>query len=145
MATVLILAVMQAAASSSTVATAASKFVPNVMWRSKSVLSADFTCRGRKEQAILGSSSTDIVIAVFVNGPTQSPEVLRYSTQMRDPAKARLTLESLAYDATDPDAPDLRKYRFSRSCKGLNLDDGRIDAAHIYWNPEAKRFEDWVR
>ena len=33
--------------------------------------------------------------------------------------------------------------RPSRTCKGLNLSDGKVDSAHIYWNRKARRFDDW--
>lgn len=127
-----------------TVSQAASKFVPGVTWRPKSVLTADFSCRGRKEQAILGVNAKQIVVAVFLNGPTRPPEVLRYSAEMRDAKEVQLTLESLDYDAED-EIGDLPGFRRSRTCQGLNLSDGKIDSAHIYWNHDAKRFDDWVR
>jgi len=125
---------------------AASKFVPGVTWRSQSVLTADFTCRGRREQAILGVTPKDIVIAVFVNGAAAPPEVLRYSAAVRDAKEVKLTIESLNYDPKeDPDIGDLPGFRRSRTCKGLNLSDDNIDSAHIYWNHDARRFSDWTR
>ena len=123
---------------------AAPRFVPGVVWRPKSVLTADFSCRGRKEQAILGVTAKEIVIAVFLNGPAEPPEVLGYSAEVRDASEAQLTTESLDYDPKD-DVGDLPGFRRSRTCVGLNLSDDRIDSAHIYWNHDAKRFEDWVR
>lgn len=123
---------------------AASKFVPGVTWRPKSVLTADFSCEGRKQHAILGITAKEIVIAVFLNGPREPPEVLRYRAGVRDASAARLTIESLDYDPKD-EVGDLPGFRRSRTCKGLNLSDQRIDSAHIYWNHNAKRFSDWVR
>lgn len=127
-----------------TVSQAASKFVPGVTWRPKSVLTADFSCRGRKEQAILGVNAKEIVIAVFLNGLAEPPEVLRYSAEMRDAKQVQLTLESLDYDSEEA-IGELPGFRRSRTCQGLNLSDGKIDSAHIYWNHDAKRFDDWVR
>ena len=127
-----------------TVSQASSKFVPGVTWRPNSVLTADFTCRGRKEQAILGITAQEIVIAVFLDGLTEAPEILRYSADVRDARDARLSLESLDYDPKD-DVGDLPGFRRSRTCQGLNLSDDKIDSSHIYWNHDAKRFNDWVR
>jgi hypothetical protein len=126
------------------IAAAASKFAPDVTWRPTSVLTADFSCRGRKEQAILGVTSKEIVIAVFLDGTSRKPEVLRYSAAARDARQAKLTLESLDYDR-DEDTGPLPGFRRSRTCKGLNLSDGLVDSAHIYWNHDARRFDDWVR
>jgi hypothetical protein len=132
------------AAETTSVPASASKFVPGVRWRGKSVLVADFSCRSRKEQAILGVTAKEIVVAVFLNGLAEKPEVLRYSATARDPNDVKLTLESLDYDPKD-DIGDLDGFRRSRTCKGLNLSDDKIDSAHIYWNHDAKRFNDWVR
>jgi hypothetical protein len=133
------------AASQSAAATAAAKFFPAITWRPTSVITADFTCRGRKEEAILGATTSEIVVAVFVNGITQAPEVLRYSARARNPRTAKLTIESLDFDPRKEEGYDLPGFRRSRTCKGLNLADGEVDSAHIYWNHDAKRFDDWVR
>lgn len=127
------------------IVTAASKFVPGVTWRPKSVVTADFSCRRGKEQAILGVTATEIVIAVFLNGTTNKPEVLRYSASARDATEVKLTLESLDYDPKAEAFSELPGFRRSRTCKGLNLSDDKVDSAHIYWNHDAKRFDDWVR
>ena len=124
---------------------AAARFLPEVNWRAESSVSADFTCRGRRESAILGTTSKEIIIAIFIDGLGQKPEVLRYSAAMRDATTVRLTTETLDYDPKDEDAGDLRGFRRSTTCMGLNLSDEQIDSAHIYWNHEAKRFDSWVR
>ena len=142
--TLLAMALSLSTAQVPSITEAAYKFVPGVTWRTKSVLTADFSCRGRKEQAILGVNDKEIVVAVFLNGPTRPPEVLRYSAEMRDAKEARLTTESLDYDPEDA-VGDLPGFRRSRACKGLNLTDNKIDSAHIYWNHDARRFDDWVR
>jgi hypothetical protein len=126
------------------IAAAASKFLPDVTWRPKSVLTADFSCRGRREQAILGVTSKEIVVAVFLNGTNAKPEVLRYSAAVRDAGQAKLTFESLNFDP-DQDTGPLPGFKRSRTCKGLNLSDDQTDSAHIYRNHDAKRFDDWVR
>jgi hypothetical protein len=126
------------------VAAAAKKYVPDVEWQPKTVIAADFSCRGRKEQAILGTNSADIVIAVFLNGTTQKPEVLRYSAKVRNASSAELTVEDLNFDPKDVIGVDLPGFKRSSTCKGLNLSDGRSDSAHIYWNHEDRMFDDWV-
>lgn len=52
---------------------AAIRYAPGVDWRPGSVVTADFTCRGHKQQAILGANSTEIVVAVFINGTAHRP------------------------------------------------------------------------
>lgn len=124
---------------------AAARYVPGVDWRPKSVVISDFTCSGHKQQAILGTNSTEIVIAVFINGTAHRPEVLRYSAKIRNAAQATLTIEDLDYDPREDTGYELPGFQRSKSCKGMNLSDEEIDSAHIYWNHVARKFNDWVR
>jgi len=124
---------------------AATRYFPGVNWRPGSVVLADFTCVGHKQQAILGINSTEIVIAIFINGPGSQPKVLRYSAKSRNPAHATLTAEGLDYDPTEDPGYELPGFRRSKSCKGLNLSDGETDSAHIYWNYASRQFNDWAR
>jgi hypothetical protein len=135
----------QAAVGQESLMKAAARYVPGVNWRQSSVVLADFTCVGHKEQAILGTNSTDIVIAIFINGMGVRPEVLRYSSKIRNPADATLKAEGLDYDPEVDPGYELPGFKRSKSCKGLNLSDGRIDSAHIYWNHASRQFDDWVR
>jgi hypothetical protein len=123
---------------------AATRYVPGVAWQRRSIVSGNFSCHGRKEQAILGVSASEIVIAVFVNGLDSRPEVLRYSAKARNPRTAELKIEDLDYDPKEMVGSDLDGFRRSKSCKGLNLSDGDTDSAHIYWNHKSQRFEDWT-
>jgi len=124
---------------------AAARYVPGVSWRAKSVVTADFTCSGRMQTAILGVSKTEIVVAVFLNGTNNRPEVLRYSARVRNPVTAALKAEGLDFDPKEDSGYDLPGLQRSMTCKGLNLSDGEIDSAHIYWNRVSRRLEDWVR
>jgi hypothetical protein len=123
---------------------AATKYVTKVAWRRDSALAGNFTCAGRTEQAILGVSKTEIVIAVFVHGLNMRPEVLRYSAENRNPTTVKLEAESLDYDPKEVIGYDPDGFKRSRSCHGLNLSDGETDSAHIYWNERLHRFDDWT-
>ena len=92
-----------------------------------------------------GRQSIRDCCAVFLNGTNSRPEVLRYSAKVRDPASATLQAESLDYDPKEDPGYVLSGFQRSKTCKGLNLSDGKIDSAHIYWNHESLRFDDWVR
>jgi hypothetical protein len=97
------------------------------------------------QTAILGASPSQIVVAVFLNGTNSRPEALRYPAKVRGPASATLQAESLDYDPKEDPGYVLSGFQRSKTCKGLNLSDGKIDSAHIYWNHESLRFDDWVR
>jgi hypothetical protein len=143
---VLGLAIMHSslAQNSVSVEKAAMKFISGMDWQRRSVVSGNFSCHGRKEQAILGVTASEIVIAVFVNGLDMRPEVLRYSGKARNPKTAELKIEDLDYDPKEMIGSDLDGFKRSKSCKGLNLSDGETDSAHIYWNHKLQRFEDWT-
>lgn len=130
-------------------ATAAAKRADDtVLWQPKSVISGNFTCRGRKEFAILGTSSKEIVIAVFARGVAKPIDLMRFSGIARSPDSAILSIEPLDFTideferevGTVPDGlvP-------SKTCVGLNMTDQMIDSAHIYWHRKNGRFESWSR
>jgi len=120
---------------------AASKYIPAVNWRINSVVVGDFSCRGRTEQAILGISASEIIVAVFLNGTSQRPEVIRDSA--RSAASIMLTTEGLDFDPKEDLGYILPGFQRSKTCKGLDLSDDQIDSRHIYWNRELHRFDSW--
>jgi hypothetical protein len=124
---------------------AAARYVPGVHLRAKSVVLEDFTCSGHKQQAILGTNSTEIAVAVFIRVMDARPEVLRYSAKARNPAHVILKAEDLDYDPKEDPGYELPGFQRSKSCNGLNLSDEDTDSAHIYWNHIAREFDDWVR
>lgn len=125
---------------------AAKKIQSNIDWQKSSAVTGNFSCRGKAELAILGVNKSEIVVAVFLNGLTKPPSLLRYSAKARDSSAAKLTIEDGDFDVKEfkemlgaiPDG-----LRSSKSCKWLNLSDDKIDAAHIYWNHKTKRFSAW--
>jgi hypothetical protein len=127
-------------------AASAARYFPNLTWHPNSVIKGDFSCRGHVEAAIIGTSQSEIAVAVFLNGSTKRPEILLLSSQAFDVRS--LTLE---FEAMDFDLRELEKsighipqgMRRSKACKGIRLDDGKVDSAHIYWNHEARAFDDW--
>jgi hypothetical protein len=123
---------------------AAAKYFPDVSWRGKSVVAADFTCRGRKEWAILGASRSEIVVAVFLKGPNRPPVVV-HRDSVRNRTYANLKTEDLDFEPKDDPGYVLPGFRRSKTCKGLNVTDNMIDSAHIYWNHEARQFDNWSR
>ena len=130
------------------IANAARKFYPSAMWRDQSIVKGNFSCRGKQEMAILGTSKTEIVVAVFLNGLSKKPELLKYSTSVRRPDSAILTVESLDFKFEDFErevGSVPQGLLPSKTCMGLNMSDQLIDSAHIFWNRRARRFDDWVR
>lgn len=124
---------------------AARRFLPEVTWRGDTVVAGDFRCDGREDRALLGTTESEIVLAVFARGSRKPPEVLRYSAEVRDPLFAELVVESLERDPADAELTQRPGFRYSKTCRGLRLEDGKVDAAHIYWNHRDRKFSDWSR
>jgi hypothetical protein len=116
---------------------AASKYITGVTWQADSAVTGDFTCNGRKQTAILGTTASDVVVAVFLNGINRKPEELRF--RIFDPKSAELTTEDLDYE-TDY---ELQGFQRSKTRMGLNVDDHEVDPAHLYWNHDSHRFGMW--
>jgi hypothetical protein len=135
-----------AAAPEAKIATAAAKYFPKVIWRIDSVLSGDFSCRGRKEWAILGTDPPYIVVAVFVHGKKKKPDGVGLDTRAGDwhAEDAKVFLEDLDYgaDVYGVGRP-LHGFPRSNTCKGLRVDDHHVDPAHIYWDHDSRRFTYW--
>lgn len=135
-----------AAAADGDVKAAASRYVVDVTWQESSVLTGDFSCAGKQQFAILGTSFKEIVVAVFKDGLAQAPEVLRFDSEERKAAEAKIRLEdsSLTIDEVKTLAGTVPPgYQPSSTCKGVRLSDDASDAAHIYWDRAAKRFDSW--
>lgn len=129
------------------VAAAAKTHYPAATWQAESVLTGDFTCEGREEFAILGTSSEFIVIAVFTHDLTVMLEILKYSAKARVAEWAVLRKESRDFTPEEIKAgpgyvPE--GWTPSETCSDLNLTDNNVDSAHIYWDTTNKRFADWV-
>jgi hypothetical protein len=121
----------------------ANKYVPGGTWHSESVISGDFTCCGRKEQAILGITAQEIIVVVFINGLQNKPEILR--EKVHTPADAELTIEDLDYDPKEQAGVELEGFLRSKVCKGLNIADNHVDPFHVYWNHQDSQFNWWSR
>jgi hypothetical protein len=125
------------------IVSAANKYVPGATWHSESVIIGDFTCHGRKEQAILGITAHEIIVVVFINGLQNKPEILR--DKVHTPADAELTIEDLDYDPKEQPGVELEGFLRSKVCKGLNITDNHLDPFHVYWNHKDSQFNWWSR
>ena len=125
------------------VVTAANRYVPGVTWQSESVISGDFTCRGRMEPAILGVTAHEIVVIVFINGLQNKPETLH--DKVHSAADAELTIESLDYDPIVQVRKELQGFVRSKVCNGLKITDNHVESLHVYWNHKDNQFDWWSR
>lgn len=108
----------------------------------------DFSCRGKREVAILGTSPTEISVAVFLNGLSKKPELLQFSASRRNLETVMLATESLDFSVQEFEqevGPLPEGLRPSKTCLGLTMGDQETDSAHVYWNRKARRFEGWSR
>jgi hypothetical protein len=125
------------------IVSAANKYVPGITWHSESIIIGDFTCRGRKEQAILGITQQEIIVAVFIDGLDTKPEIVH--DKIHVPADAQLEIEGMDYDPKDQIGATLEGFQRSKICNGLNIADDHTDSFHVYWNHRAHEFNWWSR
>lgn len=127
---------------------AATKFSSSVTWRESTVLISDFDCTGKVQFAILGGSAKEIAVAIFRDGLEQAPALLRFEVDAHDLQAAQLRLDNYTMSAEEiagisGKAPT--GYRPSSTCHGVRLSDHGIDAAHIYWDHDNRRFDTWTQ
>ena len=149
---VLLLAALTSASSAAlanpAVKAAATRFAGAIAWQEGSVLTGDFSCSGKPQSAILGTSNKEIVVAVFTQDLSKPPELLRFASEGRAPAEAKIRLEDSSLSKAEIKALSSsvpRGYRPSKTCKGVRLSDDSSDAAHIYWDHNARRFDSWTQ
>ena len=109
---------------------------PNVRWQENRVLKGDLTCRAHQDLAILGTQGSRLMVAVLASGVTKKPMVLEIDAALLA-AKTTLSIEDQDFEMGTGEPGDvgpLPGFKRSKTCKGLKLDDARIDSVHIYWN-----------
>ncbi|MDE2372418.1 MAG: hypothetical protein KGN16_25860 [Burkholderiales bacterium] len=139
-------ATSDAAASPPSALEAAQRARPGVQWQADSELEGDFDCSGRASTVLLGTSKTEVTVAVFKQGVDGPPIWLSYPAHAIAPASVMLTTEDLDFDPA----------RFARengavpaglepslTCEGLNLTDMAPHSIHIYWDRRKGRYADW--
>ncbi|HEY0857885.1 MAG TPA: hypothetical protein VGE16_12550 [Albitalea sp.] len=125
---------------------AARQAVPGMSWQGP-VVTGDFSCRGRHEYALLGTSTSEVAVVVFAAEQAAPIGVLRFALANRGPASTVLSREDLDFAPADFErdvGPVPEGLLPSRTCLGLSVGDGRGAATHIYWNRHAKRFATWT-
>ncbi|MDQ2820050.1 MAG: hypothetical protein M3Y65_06600 [Pseudomonadota bacterium] len=127
---------------------AATKFSSAVTWRESTVLIADFNCTGNMQFAILGGSTKEIVVAMFTDGLDQAPALLRFEADAHELQSAQLRLDNYTMSADEIAGISGKTptgYRPSSNCHGVRLSDQGVDAAHIYWDHDHRRFDTWTQ
>lgn len=135
------------AAQTAPIDVAAAHFHPQIEWHSASALTGDFSCQGRQEQAIAGKTSSELVVAIFLNGPASSPLLMRYASASKERAPLELVAERQDFDVRKieqmlGEVP--AGLRPSKTCKGIHLINGKRDSIHIYWNHDKRLFDYWL-
>jgi hypothetical protein len=120
---------------------------PSIRWKERLVLNADLTCRARQDLAILGVQGRNLHVAILPSGPKKQPIVLPIESGLLA-SQTTMSVESQDFEMGTGEPGDigpLPGFRRSKTCKGLKLDDDRIDSVHIYWNRIEGRFQIWQR
>jgi len=121
-------------------------FEPEVRWDETSELTADITCDGRPDHALLGRRDGRVYVGLVVSGRPR-PEILSFGVGggIQDAICAEpavLSVESLDYDPKKAGGR-LDGFRRSKRCKGLRLSGGQCDSIHFFWNHRTKELDWW--
>lgn len=119
----------------------------SVVWEPQSAFVADIDCDGKADSVFVGRSTDQIDVAI-IRAATPVLEGVPFGTHggaqdAMSSSKARLTLESLDYDPRDADMGEIPGFLRSKTCQGLNLDDGDTDPVHFFWNHTSHHLGWW--
>ncbi len=120
---------------------------PHVQWQQNSVLKADLTCRAQQDVAMLGVNGSRLMVAILAKAVTKKPIVLEIDADLLA-EQTTMSIESQDFEMGTGEPGDvgpLPGFKRSKICKGLQLDDDRIDSVHIYWNRIDGKFQTWQR
>ena len=119
---------------------------PGLQWQADSELEGDFDCSGQPSTVLLGSSKTEVMLAVFPRRDGAAPVWLTFPAREIDPATAMLTAEDLDFDPVRyvrEYGPTPSGLEPSLSCEGLDLTDAAPHSVHVYWDRKKHRYADW--
>lgn len=142
----LLLLPLSASADDGDLLAAVQKARPDGVWNGKSVIRGDFDCDGREAVAILGSTETAVLLAVFSAGQVAHPDILSFSESRLDPATTQIQIEPLNVSKTgfgEMFGEPLTGYVASRECKGILLQDDEKDPVHVFWNRSSNKLDFW--
>jgi hypothetical protein len=122
--------------------------ITGVRWNVTSTVFGDFTCSGKKDIAMYGTSEkSGYVVMIQPAKKGAKPSYLVFPDQRPDPSSIEFIVESLDVARDKALQKELRfaapTFRSSKKCKGLLFRVGDTDAKHIFWDRRARAFKWW--
>jgi hypothetical protein len=116
---------------------------PEVVWKTESLLTADFNRDGQSDY-VLGGVKDDRFIVGILSGPLTSRSkswFIEFSREQNSLCSldAVIKLEALNEDVVGH-APGSGTEKV-----GIELQNGECDSFHIYWDPKTRKFTWWRR
>jgi len=135
--------------SSDLVMAIAKKSYPSINWDSKSIVSADSNCDSSEDRSLLGYDKNNAYLLVIFGPLSASSKHVALAIGLSGQAsnylcgsEAELSIENLV-KPPEEEVGILEGYKESKVCKGLNVDDGKCDPFHFYWDHKNKEFSYW--
>ena len=123
---------------------------PKVNWDEKTAVSADVTCDGKADTAVIGYEEGFVwlgVIPGYAEDKQAKPMTFRFTVgkDTQDSfcrVPVRIEISAIECKTEDFDLPGCKTVK---GCSALSLIDEACDAFHFYWNSSRKRLTWWRR
>jgi hypothetical protein len=125
---------------------------PNVNWDHKSAVTADLTCDGKDDVAIVGYENSEAVWLGVVSGNSNAKDVKPVTMKFwvgkhsQDSfCSTPVKLETHPLDCEGDEGEKLPGCKVVKGCFDLSMNDGNCDAFNFYWDSKKKRLAWWRR
>lgn len=121
---------------------------PKVNWDAKTAVSADVTCDGRADTAIVGYDRNEAVWLGVVSGNSKYPVTMKFLVGKHSQdsfCSIPVQIETHPIDCEGDEGETLPGCKKVKGCSDFSLVDNSCDSFHFYWDSTRKKLAWWRR